>query len=80
MTKIYLHEINGSIWDYISKFKRKRIKKKKFKNLLSPEWCTYPEALNGMMGCWSLCYGKIKKTDEVCVNCEFYNKYKRHQF
>jgi hypothetical protein len=43
-----------------------------------PDWCQYPEALNGMWGCWSLTDNapggmrtKICKT--FCSGCEFYS-------
>lgn len=44
---------------------------KKYKQ---PEWCGYPEALSGVMGCWSLCditegglRTKISKS--FCASC-----------
>jgi hypothetical protein len=34
-----------------------------------PNWCKYPEeALNGLNGCWSLVFGKVKD-EESCTNC-----------
>ena len=34
-----------------------------------PPWCTYPNALNGLMGCWSLTHRKgISK--EYCSGCD----------
>ena len=35
-----------------------------------PKWCNYPEALAGMMGCWSLMTpGSIRNFDS-CKGCE----------
>ena len=34
-----------------------------------PEWCTYPEATAGMMGCWSL-VGHMVTGKEFCKNCD----------
>lgn len=36
-----------------------------------PIWCNYPDAVMGMMGCWSLVGFMIKKEDD-CKNCECY--------
>lgn len=36
-----------------------------------PDWCCYFEALEGVMGCWSLMFGYINKEAD-CVNCELY--------
>jgi hypothetical protein len=38
-----------------------------------PEWCEYPEALAGEMGCWSLVY-RMGVSRESCKGCELYNK------
>lgn len=34
-----------------------------------PEWCDYPNALEGVMGCWSLIYRKVKD-ESRCLNCD----------
>jgi hypothetical protein len=34
-----------------------------------PEWCNYPDALDGEMGCWSLVY-RTGVSKEYCKNCE----------
>ncbi len=34
-----------------------------------PEWCSYPEAVMGVMGCWSLMYFRVKDK-ESCGKCE----------
>lgn len=40
-----------------------------------PEWCNYPEALSGLMGCWSLIDVKRRKkiNREFCRNCEYFS-------
>ena len=34
-----------------------------------PDWCSYPCAVNGSMGCWSLMLQKIKSKED-CGNCD----------
>ena len=34
-----------------------------------PKWCNYPDALQGVMGCWSLTDFRIKKKKD-CKNCD----------
>ena len=34
-----------------------------------PKWCNYPDAVQGVMGCWSLTGFKIKKKSD-CKDCE----------
>lgn len=48
-------------------------------NYSQPDWCTYPEALMGMMGCWSLtdltAGGTREKVSETyCKDCECFKK------
>lgn len=37
-----------------------------------PDWCGYPEALEGAMGCWSLIYRNVESESD-CKNCDSYN-------
>jgi hypothetical protein len=42
-----------------------------------PDWCSYPDALGGMMGCWSLTDNgpnglRTKISPEFCKNCDCY--------
>lgn len=37
--------------------------------LAQPEWCGYPEAVGGIMGCWSLIGGYVK-CESYCHNCD----------
>ena len=34
-----------------------------------PDWCSYPDALDGLMGCWSLIYQRVTG-EEYCKDCE----------
>ena len=36
-----------------------------------PDWCNYPDALSGRMGCWSLVGGMVKAEDR-CTGCDLY--------
>ena len=42
---------------------------------VQPDWCGYPDALDGMMGCWSLIYREVSSED-YCKNCELYREKK----
>lgn len=47
------------------------------KRYQQPKWCTYPEALNGFAGCWSLMdiEGLRKEISvEFCNDCPCFNK------
>jgi len=77
MSKKYFHKLsrkkidkligNSNTWDDIMK---------KYKQ---PKWCTYPNALGGLSGCWSLV--DISETDtrskicrKFCKDCDLYSK------
>lgn len=36
-----------------------------------PDWCSYPEALAGIAGCWSLVQGLVRSR-KICRDCELY--------
>lgn len=38
-----------------------------------PEWCSYPNAVRGMMGCWSLMSFMVTGRN-YCKNCDHYIK------
>lgn len=53
-------EDSGATWgDVMDRFKR-------------PVWCTYPNALEGEMGCWSLIY-RTGVSEHYCRNCELFD-------
>jgi hypothetical protein len=35
-----------------------------------PDWCNYPDALDGPMGCWSLLFSKSVRSIKDCGNCD----------
>jgi hypothetical protein len=40
-----------------------------------PGWCTYPEALSGAMGCWSLVGdNRTAISKSFCKTCDLYKK------
>jgi hypothetical protein len=46
-------------------------------NIKQPNWCTYPDALQGKMGCWSLMDVDEKRkkiSEDFCKNCECFEK------
>ena len=46
-------------------------------NIKQPDWCEYPNALEGVMGCWSLIdVNDLRKKicHEFCKNCDCYRK------
>ena len=36
-----------------------------------PKWCNYPDAVCGVMGCWSL-MGFMVTNEDYCKNCDCY--------
>lgn len=49
---------------------------KKYKQ---PAWCAYPDALAGLLGCWSLIMPETRQniSKKFCENCEYYNGQRR---
>ena len=45
---------------------------------LQPDWCKYPNALEGQMGCWSLIGGMVTGPD-YCTNCDCCAHYKEDE-
>jgi len=39
------------------------------KDYPQPTWCAYPEAVSGVLGCWSLMDFNIH-SEKDCLNCE----------
>lgn len=78
MQKKYFHEISDEEV-------KKLIKEKKtvgylMKNYDQPKWCGYPNALEGVMGCWSLTSFDLRKNISIgyCKSCDcFKDLYKR---
>ena len=72
MNKPFFHELPQSVIDQMVK------EHKTFQyimdNYRQPEWCKYPDALNGNMGCWSLTLHRTKISREFCKDCDCYRK------
>jgi len=47
---------------------------KKYKQ---PDWCNYPNALEGGMGCWSLVFHREKINKKFCRNCDLFMEVKK---
>jgi hypothetical protein len=45
------------------------------KQYKQPDWCMYPEALEGSLGCWSLIGGYVH-SETFCLTCDCYRKEK----
>lgn len=46
------------------------------KDYPQPEWCQYPDATAGQMGCFSLMWHLVKDKN-YCKNCECSKEYKK---
>jgi hypothetical protein len=44
-------------------------------NYKQPDWCQYPDALAGVMGCWSLMAKdtRSKISKDFCSNCDYFS-------
>ncbi len=65
------------MWHELTDEQRAEVKSRKaytFRDLMrdyaQPDWCTYPEALCGEMGCWSLFYTPRVIGNDYCLKCE----------
>lgn len=48
------------------------------KDYPQPDWCDYPDATYGAMGCWGLVLGRVRdQGKEYCAKCEL-NKEAAH--
>lgn len=76
LTKQYFHELNQSEIDtLISERKTVGYILKTYKQ---PDWCGYPNALEGQMGCWGLMDlspdgGRTKVSENFCGSCELFS-------
>ncbi len=39
-----------------------------------PDWCGYPGALYGLMGCWSLISKPYERNKKKCKKCDLYER------
>jgi hypothetical protein len=64
----YWHEISKEEYEKL-KIKGKIDLNEFVKEYKQPDWCNYPEALRGKMGCWSLFYHPEIINKEYCKDC-----------
>lgn len=55
-----------TLYEFIKKYKQ-------------PEWCKYPEALLGILGCWSLFPNPENICESFCEHCDMFNPEWRKQ-
>ena len=67
----YFHELTEEEYQTIVDSGKFPLMKDFEKEYPQPVWCSYPDALYGKMGCWSLVGFKIK-TEKDCKICELY--------
>lgn len=65
--KTYFHELTKE--RYESLFQEKITFGELIERFKQPDWCSYPDALAGPMGCWSLVGGLVSGKD-YCKGCE----------
>jgi len=69
MTKQYFHEISDD------EYKRLCNERKTWIDIMEtyqqPKWCSYPDALEGILGCWGLIYREMKD-EKYCLTCELH--------
>ena len=63
----YYHELTKEEFDEL--VKKKYTWGQLAEDYPQPKWCGYPDATEGLMGCWSLVLHKIKSKD-LCENCD----------
>jgi len=64
----YFHEL--TVEEYTDLVDSKKYTYEKLaKDYPQPEWCTYPDATEGLMGCWSLTSHMVTGKD-FCKDCE----------
>lgn len=70
------NELIGKYWHELTKEQKKFLRKSKVqigwlvKSIRQPDWCAYPKALSGQMGCWSLMDDDIVIDKEFCKACD----------
>lgn len=66
----YFHELTKE--EFTELVEKKLMWKECAKLYPQPDWCNYPDAVCGIMGCWSLM--NLSVTEENCANCDCYQK------
>ena len=66
--KKYFHLVTNDEWKAL-KARNLKWRGLQDEGYAQPDWCGYPNALDGMMGCWSLLHRKVSGK-QYCSNCE----------
>ena len=71
----YFHKLTRDEWSEIIKSKgvQDYSWEDAAKDYPQPEWCKYPQAVQGVMGCWSLMDFRVTGRN-FCKNCDCYIK------
>ena len=72
----YFHELTEKEFKEISKKNPHMTYRTLGKKYPQPPWCNYPDAVYGIMGCWSLT-GFLVKDKKYCKNCDCLRKGKK---
>jgi hypothetical protein len=74
MAKRYWHTLaDSTIKELVARHTTWRQAMERYKQ---PDWCSYPNALEGVMGCWSLTDPRIRHeiSNEYCAKCDCFRK------
>ena len=66
----YFHEVTGAELERLQSITIAEL----MEQYQQPPWCAYPEALSGVMGCWSLLRSMVKD-EEFCRNCDLHKEH-----
>lgn len=75
MNKACITTITKKIW--VNKIFNKKNVKWLCERYKQPDWCGYTNALNGLMGCWSLTSWPYKMSKKHCKICDEYKELKK---
>ena len=73
-------DLIGKYWHELTIEQKEFLRKKKvkigwlIKNLRQPDWCAYPNALGGQVGCWSLMDDNVIIDKKLCKSCDHFIK------
>ena len=67
----YFHQLRAEEYSWL--VKEKTIWGELQTSFPQPQWCNYPQAVYGLMGCWSLIYFMVTG-ESYCKNCDCYKK------
>lgn len=65
----YFHELTEEEYKKIVESKKYKTMTEFEQDYPQPEWCQYPDAIFGVMGCWSL-IGFMVENQDYCKHCD----------